>query len=105
MIGGIVPRLASLLPWLVAIALAAPAYGRQSLTGLGAGVGVQQPQSLADFDAATNCLTAAWAGYDPAGNLDHFKFPGNAAFDWTAAYDAENCPAPAGTGGSVSPLS
>ena len=79
-------RLASLLLWLLAAALAQPGFSRQ----VGSNVGIQQPQALTDFDAATNRLTAAWANYDNAGNLSHFKFPGSAAFDWTAAYDAEN---------------
>ena len=67
-------------------------FGNRALSGVGAGaaVGIGQPGSLGDFDAGTNRLTAAWAGYDDGGNLAHFKFPGNSALDWTAAYDGDN---------------
>lgn len=68
------------------------AYGNRALTGVGAGaaVGIAQPQALTDFEPTNNRLKTAWADYDNAANLAHFKYPGNAAFDWTAAYDAEN---------------
>ncbi len=64
------------------------AYGNRAATG--SFVGPATPSALSAFTATTNRLTSSWAGYDAAGNLTHFKYPGQSGLDWTAFYDAEN---------------
>jgi hypothetical protein len=54
------------------------------------GLSAATPTTTGAYSSSTNRLTSTWADYDAAGNLTHFKFPGNAAFDWTAAYNGES---------------
>ena len=66
-------------------AYAYDAFGNRAATGQN--VFANTPQSVSDFNAANNRLTAPWASYDPAGNLSAFLKLG---FEWSAGYDANN---------------
>jgi YD repeat-containing protein len=66
-------------------------YGNRAvIDSYNGGLSAATPTTTGAYSSSTNRLTSTWADYDAAGNLTHFKFPGNAAFDWTAAYNGES---------------